>query len=351
MTTRTLRRLSALVGMAALAGVAWKIFMLSQASSGLVVNQGRPAPTLLSQLQAPVVQPTFMTGMEHLPHSLAGTQPPPGLIIDAQGHLVITHGLRMFFDYFLSALGEEPLPTIESRVRAYMASSLPQAADRQAERIFHDYMNYLLALQKLSATTAATTPTQGSSMDMHLWAEQLQQKRQLRSGYLTPPVIKAFYGDEDAYDDYTLQRWQISQNTSLSQAEKTEQQKQLLSGLPDSVQQSMASIQLLQNVQQSDADCRKRGCSAEELHTERVAEVGEAAAERLDSMDADNAAWQQRVQGYLQQRQQILASSSYSPEDKQAQIEQLQAQQFAPNERLRLDAYTLASPKSLTMVR
>ncbi len=348
MTPRTLRYLSGLVGMAAAAGVIWKIFMLSQDSSRIVVDQGRPAPTLISQLHAQADHPSFMTGMEHLPHSLAGTQPPPGLIIDAQGHLVISHKLRMFFDYFLSALGEEPLSTIEARVKAYMASSLPHGADLEAEHIFHDYLNYLMALQKLSAQTSATVPTQGSSLDMHMWASQLQEKRQLRASYLTPQVIQAFYGDEDAYDDYTLQRWEIAQDTSLSATEKSEQQKELLDRLPASMQQNMAAMQRLQNVQQSDADCRKRGCSAAQLHAERVAEVGEAAAERLDAMDAENTAWQQRVQGFLQQRQQILASPSYSPEDKQAQIEQLQSQQFTPNERLRLAAYTPVSTKAAT---
>ena len=79
--------------------------------------------------------PDFVTGMERLPHSLNGVDPPAGLVIDAAGNLVVRRSLRDLFDFFLSAIGEEPLPTLRARIRAYMAKSLPDSAFKQAEQI------------------------------------------------------------------------------------------------------------------------------------------------------------------------------------------------------------------------
>ena len=38
--------------------------------------------------------PDFVTGMERLPHSLNGVDPPAGLVIDAAGNLVVRRSLR-----------------------------------------------------------------------------------------------------------------------------------------------------------------------------------------------------------------------------------------------------------------
>ncbi|MGC8384513.1 hypothetical protein ACP3P8_18065 [Pseudomonas aeruginosa] len=43
-------------------------------------------------------------------------------MVDASGNLLITRDIRNLFDYFLSAVGEEPLQQSLDRLRAYIAA-------------------------------------------------------------------------------------------------------------------------------------------------------------------------------------------------------------------------------------
>ena len=79
--------------------------------------------------------PAFVTGVENLPASLQGTEVDGALEADADGHLKINNAVRRTFDYFLSALGEEPLDTIVVRLRAYIRAQLPATAAAEAEKL------------------------------------------------------------------------------------------------------------------------------------------------------------------------------------------------------------------------
>jgi lipase chaperone LimK len=302
---------------------------------GTPVAGGQPAPALAGVLAAPAANVTFTTGLEQLPPSLQGTQPPPGLIIDAQGNLVVTRALRDFFDYFLSALGEESLATIEQRVKAYMAKSLPVRADVRAEHIFEGYVNYRLALQKLPQ--AGGKPA--VQLDIAAVTAQKQQEASLRSEYLEPDVVSAFFGDDDAYDRYTLARLQLERDKSLSEAQKKAQLQQLFAQLPAQTQATLQSMQNFQSLEQLNASCQQQGCTPDQLYQQRAALGGPEAADRLQALDQQRAAWKSRVDTYLDQRAAILANPSYSDGDKQAQIQQLQQSGFSTQEQLRLQAF------------
>ncbi|NNM50642.1 MAG: hypothetical protein HKM02_00245 [Pseudomonadales bacterium] len=288
-------------------------------------------------LTAPASGLVFQTGLEQLPLSLRGTHPPPGLIIDGQGRLVVRHSLRDLFDYFLSALGEESLATLRQRVKAYMAASLPPMAYQQAERIFEGYLGYRLALQRLSEQSSSAGAS--NHPDLNAWAYQSQQAKLLRPEYMDADVIAVFFGDEDAYDEYTLARLRLMQDTTLTVAQRSAKQKELFLQLPQAMQQGLLPSQNLQNLQQVDADCQIHHCSEDQLYQLRSSVVGVAAADRLQKMDEDNTAWMARVNDYLSQRQAILQNNSFSPEDRQSQAQQLREQMFSTTDQLRLSAY------------
>jgi hypothetical protein len=91
---------------------------------------------------AHVAPSSFVTGTEGLPNSLQGTEVDGELEVDANGHLKITNGVRHVFDYFLSAIGEEPLETILARIRAYIRHKLPNMAAGEAEQLLDNYIAY-----------------------------------------------------------------------------------------------------------------------------------------------------------------------------------------------------------------
>jgi len=293
----------------------------------VVAGAARPLPSLSSELSDATVAGVFETGLEHLPASLEGADPPVGLIVDGAGNLVVRRSLRDFFDFFLSALGEESLATLRARIQAYMAKSLPKKAYPQAESILDGYLGYRLALQ--SVVKAGGKPA--AHLDLGAVASQKMQERALRAQFLPAHVSAAFFDDDDRYDNYTLSRRLVETDDALSDAEKNSRVAELFAQLPPATQASIRSLQALHDVQ--------RGCTKQELHQQRAAVVGEAAADRLQALDEQRASWASRVEAYVAQRAAILSDRSLTDAGKATQLNQLMQRDFNAHEQLRLPAF------------
>lgn len=66
-----------------------------------------------------------------LPTSFRGTSVDGSFSVDASGNLLITRDIRNLFDYFLSAVGEEPL---QQSLTACAPTSPPNSRSRRAAR-------------------------------------------------------------------------------------------------------------------------------------------------------------------------------------------------------------------------
>ena len=283
--------------------------------------------------QAPVSPSSFKTGLEGLPASLRGTEVDGEFEVDANGHLKITRGIRNTFDYFLSTVGEEPVETIIARIRAYIHYKLKDPAAHEAEVILDGY----IAFKKgLSSIQPPPQPQSTNTIDIDAIRRQMDQVAALRTQYLAPDVIQAFFGDEDAYDHYTLARLQLMQNKSLSDAQRAQQLAALEQQLPPSVQESMKTVNQFQNLQAMTDDCKKRNCTAAELRQVRENLVGPEATDRLETLDKENAAWDTRMNSWLSQRAAILKNTSLSDSDRQQQITDQRNTLFNQQEQVRV---------------
>lgn len=322
------------------------VAMLALVAATLLWMSRDNAPSLASQDAAPVTPAAdlalqgaknglnFKTGLEGLPNSLKGTEVDGEFEVDANGHLKITRGIRNVFDYFLSTVGEEPVETIVARIRAYIHYKLKDPAAHEAEVILDGYIAYKKGLANIQPTQP---PQQNAnSIDVDAIRRQMDQVAALRSQYLAPDVIQAFFGDEDAYDRYTLARIQLMQNKALTDAQRAQQLAALEQQLPASVQESMKTVNQFQNLQAMTDDCKKRNCSAAELRQVRESIVGPEAADRLEQLDRDNAAWDQRMSSWLSQRAAILANTSLSSQDQQQQITDARNGLFNQQEQVRV---------------
>src|SRR5690606_30234442 len=109
-----------------------------------------------------------------LPPSFAGTQVDGQFQLDPAGNLLIDRDIRRIFDYFLSALGSEPLETSVQRLRQHIAQQLVQPAEGQAIALLGRYLDYkrqLLALEQQHSRTA----------DLVTMRDRLAAARQLRA--------------------------------------------------------------------------------------------------------------------------------------------------------------------------
>lgn len=276
----------------------------------------------------------FATGLENLPGSLAGTEVDGELEFDDRGHLKITNGVRRVFDYFLSTIGEESLETIVARIRAYIRHKLPPTAAAEAERLLDGYIAYKHGLDSLQQAQVMA----GDRVDIDAVRRQMQQVQALRSQFFSAEVVAAFFGDEDAYDRYTLAKLDITQNERLTPEQRTRQLAALEQELPENLRESLKVINQYQNLESLTQDWQKRGGSAAELRQIRETVVGPEAADRLEALDQERAGWDGRMAAWFAERAAILANRNLSEQDRQRQLNELRNSRFSETERLRVES-------------
>lgn len=278
--------------------------------------------------------PPFVTGLEQLPASLQGVSVDGEILIDQNRQLVITRGLRSLFDFFLSANSEEPVSQLRQRIMAYIRHRTPEPAAGQAIALLDRYLAYLTAATQIRTAGGR----QAEQLDLKAVELQKQQEQGLRRQYLDAATIAAFFGDEDAYDQYTLQALAIERDSTINPEQKAIRIQQLQQQLPADLQQTLTRNQNFIALQEQTALLRQQGASPETIQALRTRLVGAEAAQRLAVLDQQRAQLQQRVSQYLFQRQQIMGNPALSDAQRQQQIMQLQQQQFSPAEQLRLPA-------------
>lgn len=311
------------------------IFWLKPETVELESADRPTAHAVLAGDAAPAAAPVaFVTGLEKLPRSLHDTEVDGELTVDENGRLRITQGVRNVFDYFLSALGEEPLETILQRLRAYIRHKLPAVAAIEAEGILDGYIAYKKGLAHLQEVAQ---PGSGP-IDTAALRRQLQQVQALRTQFLSPPVIAAFFEGEDVYERYTLARFDILQNPKLTPQARAKQLAEVELQLPPALRESLKVANQVQNLASLTEDWQKRGGSPAELRQIREQLVGPDATARLETLDRERAAWAQRMNAWNSERAAILGNRSLGEQDRAAQIDALRAQRFTAEERPRVEA-------------
>ncbi len=331
-TSPRTRKLLLLTGFGAgllivLALVLWWLKPHAAAPSAAPTPASAPTPSAPPQVRAD----TQVHGpLPTLAPSLAGTEIDCPLQVDHAGLLVLSNGIRHCFDYFLSTIGEKTESQLISDIRLYLSSTLPATALPYADKLLDQYIAYR------HAQTQAGAPPE--HLDAASLQAVMQSRHALRLQFFTAPEADAFFGQEDAYDQFTIAQMRINANTNLSAQDKAAQTAAAINQLPAVVADSMRPLLQYQELQQLTKDIKAQGGSAADLHQMRTSLVGEAAAGRLDALDQDDAAWQSQVNSYLAARDQIMASGDAASQ--QQAIAALRNQTFStPEDRVRAQAF------------
>lgn len=293
-------------------------------------SQAQPVANATDESAAPAPAPTLAAGISPLPASFSGTQVDGRFEVDQAGNLLISQDIRRLFDYFLSAIGEEPLANSVKRLQGYIRSQLQAPAQEQALALLEQYLDYkrqLVALEK--------DLPQLSSLDAMRQREQAVQA--LRAGIFNMDVHQAFFAEEEAYNQFTLQRLTIRQDQSLDDRQKAAALDQLRNSLPESLQDAVVP-QLQNELHQQTIALQAQGAGPEQIQQLRLQLVGAEATARLEALDQKRQRWQQRLDEYRQEKSRIETNQGLNASDKQAAIERLAEERFDQQERLRLDA-------------
>src|SRR5262245_27547684 len=125
-----------------------------------------------------------------LPASLRGTEVDGEIVADAGGRLVVTRETRVFFDYFLSASGEEPPELLKARIVAAIEARIPARAAVDAVTLLERYLLYRERARAISA------------VDPEI---RLRHLRDLRRETFGPAAAEALFGEEERHDLFTLE--------------------------------------------------------------------------------------------------------------------------------------------------
>lgn len=301
-----------------------------------IATQLNDNPSVVTQpLQTPstAIQATASKAIEplkSLPASFSGTSVDGIFRLDADGNLLISEDIRRIFDYFLAAVGEEPLRASVERLRAYITAQLPANAREQALVLLNQYLDYKRELVLLERDLP-----QMANLDALRQREAAVQA--LRARIFDSETQQAFFAREEAYNQFTLQRLAILHDSQLDDAGKAAAVDQLRNSLPAEMQDAVLP-QLQNELRQQTAQLQASGAKPEQIRQLRQQLVGAEATQRLEVLDQQRQTWKKRIAQYRIDKAAIENNPGMSASDKRVAITQLATENFDERERLRLEA-------------
>lgn len=270
-----------------------------------------------------------------LPRSLQGSSPDVQLHSDADGNLVLEAGILHLFEFYLSALAEEPLETSLTRISLALAAQLQGPALSQARDLLKRYLEFKIALAELHDLPTAMDASGHYALEA--LAQRQQRLQTLRQEHFSAEENRVFFQEQDSYDSFMLQQLRLAQDQSLDAGQRQQAIEQLEQQLPEPIRQARAQATRQTQLYERTEQMKQAGASAEALFKVRAEVLGDQAAAALAALDQRQAQWHQRLTGYQQERA-AIRQSGLSAEDQQAAIASLIEQRFEPSERLQVQA-------------
>ncbi len=295
---------------------------------------GTPGPTaVFAQAQSSQLPPgTQLNGpLPTLAPSLQGTQIDCPLVVSATGELTLTPGIRNCFDYFFTSIGEKTESQLIADIRQYLKATLPASAQAYAIKLLDQYVAYKHAESTVQGKIDTQNPDSIQTV--------LNQLKQLRRQFFSAAEAEVFFGDEEAYNQYTIDSIRIMKTPGLSASEKAAKTAALINQLPPEMAENMRTSMQYDSLQKLTEEIKAKNGSPAELRQMREQLVGAAAADRLAALDTEQASWRSKVDSYLADREKIRQQFPEGSDRDQA-IASLRERQFAtPEERLRAESY------------
>jgi len=273
-----------------------------------------------------------------LPRSLQGTSIPWKLSYDANGRLIVTRELHRVFESFLLAAGEEGMDKALGRIREYISLNLPAPAEEEALAILDGYMKYRDSLTRFKATADIRT-------DKATFLEELKmafdERRALRRKYMSPEVVDVFFSHQEAYDNFSYQRLEVSLNESLTYKEKDARIAKLEEQLPDESRERFRHQREEGNLKKQIEALKAQGGNEDKLYELRKNFYGEEVAKRWAYVEDNSEEWNQRMSEYFKAKEGILAAPGLSQEEKDRQLQETRRSLFNRNEHIKLAYYEM----------
>ena len=268
--------------------------------------------------------------------TLAETEIDGELLTDSAGNLVVNIGVKDFFDYFLSAVGEVTPERALEEIQRQAALRLSAAALEQLTALLSDYVSY----QQLMVEYMQQPLIPADQQDYAYYAQTLRdtfgQIRELRRQVFAPEVVEAFFALDETYGEYAVVTMGVQGDNTLSDDEKAARIEQLKQMLPEQMRAADTEARQRIAAVQAARDQFAQGAELTTLKDTLSALYNDKQIAEMIALFREENAWQQRVDTYLKERELIL-TSALSESDKVLQIEQLRQQNFEGLDRVRAE--------------
>jgi len=264
-----------------------------------------------------------------LPGCLQGTRIDGRLAVDAQGNLIIDREMRSLFDYFLSAIVEEGLDKVVGRIEEYIMLTLPAPASEKAMEVFHAYMDYSRSLQRFFPTVNADTDRKAFIAELKA---AVSERRFSRRKYLPPEVVKAFFTEEETYDEFTLKRLEVEGDDALSEAEKERKVYALEEMLPVATKVDRRHFRKEIALNKQIEDLQKTQGNENQIYELRKGFYGSQAADRMADLDRKRSDLIRRIDSYRESKEMIMNMPSLTEQGRQIRIQDLEKKLFSEEE-------------------
>jgi len=274
------------------------------------------APAEPAAVDAPLPSPAGP-----LSPALRETEVDGELTSDVHSDLVVTPEVRRFFDYFLIASGDVPADALRARVVAEIRRRLPERAAAQAIALFDRYLEYRRRAAELDAGGGDDTEARLGA----LWA--------LRREVIGTRDAAAMFGEEEDAARAALERQRIQDDPRLSDQEKARALAEAEARLPEPERELRADAISAVQLWHDEQALRAQGASPEEIRALRVERVGSEAADRLDALDRERAAFQSTLAQARALQGALAADGALSPEQRASALQLWIAQHFPQQEK------------------
>ncbi|KXO14300.1 lipase modulator protein [Moritella sp. JT01] len=281
-----------------------------------------------------------------LPSSLLGSTLPLTLDVNESGELIINKKIQHLFDFYLSAMGEESLDIIVTRIKHSLTSQLVDPALTQSVDILTGYLQYLNEVSAIKQQFEQDIDPENIG---EYALENVIQVREMvldaRASYLDSNVIDAFFGQADEYEDYMLSLAMINKNNELDTAEKQSAKAELDAAAPAWLLAQQRNANQLNTYRDQYKTLQEQGASQTELQDFTQQSFSPEVADRLATLDEKRQQWQVKLDEYREQLAVITARATYNNNDndsdseqQQLEITQLRKVYFTPQEIKRVSA-------------
>ncbi|UPR36153.1 lipase secretion chaperone [Vibrio cyclitrophicus] len=225
-------------------------------------------------------------------------------------------------EYFVSGNTELTLEDIRDNVAKHHEQSQVTIVD---EALFAKYLEYKSALTSLDVQFDTTSI---SAEDLRTLNQALLD---LQAQFFSPSEISILFTHDNRMREIALEKLLLKQE-GLGEQDYQQRMDALMSEQPDYVQTSHQNQVLLQQLSSSE------GLDQQDKYLQRNELVGEEAAQRLEALDEQRAAFEDSLEVYFSERNDVLNDSALSETKQQETIAQLRTEHFLPEQLRRVEA-------------